>query len=81
MGNNVIYNDKDECIGFFEDLVSLYKGMMKNEIDLDDMDEVKHLAEELTELYELEDYDGLIVLSENNGMGFTARKYKELERE
>lgn len=81
MDNNVIYNDKDECIGYFDDLVALYKGMLKNEIDLDDMEEVQHLAEELTELYKLEDYNGLIVLSENNGMGFTARKYKELERE
>lgn len=81
MNNNVIYNDNDECIGYFKDLVALYKGMIKNEIDLDDMDEVKHLAEELTELYKLEDYNGLIVLSENNGMGFTAKKYKELERE
>lgn len=81
MGNNVIYNDYDECIGYFDDLVALYKGMMKNEIDLDNMEEVQHLTEELVELYKLEDYDGLIVLSENNGMGFTATKYKELERE
>ena len=76
MNNNVIYNDYDECIGYFDDLVAMYKGMMKNEIDLDDMEEVKNLAEELTELYKLEDYDGLIVLSENNGMGFTATPYK-----
>lgn len=81
MNNNVIYNDNDECIGYFDDLVALYKGMMKGEIDVDNIEEVQHLAEELIELYKLEGYEGLIVLSENNGMGFTATKYKELERE
>lgn len=75
--NNVIYNDKDECIGYFEDLVALYKGMLKNSLDEDDLEEVKTLVEELEDIYNYSDYDGLIVLSENNGMGFTARKYNE----
>lgn len=77
MSNNVIYNDYDECIGYYDDIVAMYKEMLKKEIDLDNLEEVENLTEELQEINELKDYDGLIVLSENNGMGFTARKYKE----
>ena len=79
MSNNVIYNDYDECIGYYDDIVAMYKEMLKNEIDLDNLEEVENLTEELQEINELKDYDGLIVLSENNGMGFTATKYKEKE--
>ena len=81
MKDNVIYNDYDECIGYYDDIVAMYKEMLKNEIDLDNLEEVENLTKELQEINELKEYDGLIVLSENNGMGFTARKYKEMERE
>lgn len=81
MSDNVIYNDYDECIGYYDDIVEMYKSMIKTEIDLENVEEVKNLTEELEEINNHKGYSGLLVLSENNGMGFTARKYKELERE
>ena len=77
MGDNVIYNDKNECIGYYTDLVKLYKSMLKHSLEEDDLEEVKTLTEELEDIYKYEDYEGLLVLSENNGMGFTIRKYND----
>lgn len=79
MKDNVIYNDKDECLGYFKDLIVLYKGMVKTELDTDNFEEVENLAKEMQEIEEYKDYEGLLVLSENNGMGFTCKKYKEGE--
>lgn len=76
MKDNVIYNDRNECLGYFDDLVELYKGMMKTELDLENFEEVENLAKEMQEIEKYKDYMGLLVLSENNGMGFTARKYR-----
>lgn len=79
MKDNVIYNDKDECLGYFDDLIALYKGMVKTELEIENFEEVENLAKEMQEIEEYKDYEGLLVLSENNGMGFTCKKYKEEE--
>ena len=76
MSNNIIYNDKDEAIGYYSDLVKLYKGMIKERVDANDYDEAQSLMEQLKEIDEWTDNDGLLILSENNGMGFTCRQYK-----
>lgn len=77
MGDNVIYNDKNECIGYYTDLVKLYKGMVKTRLDMEDFEEVENLVKEMQEIEEYKDYEGLLVLSENNGMGFTIKKYND----
>ena len=79
MKDNVIYNDRDECLGYFDDLVELYKGMVKTELDMENFEEVENLAKEMQEIKKYKDYTGLLVLSNNNGMGFTCKKYKEGE--
>lgn len=77
MADNVIYNNRDECIGYYEDLITLYKGMVKTHLDMDDFEEVEQLAKEMQEIEEYKEYTGLLVLSENNGMGFTCKKYEK----
>lgn len=77
MGDNVIYNEKNECIGYYADLVKLYKVMIKTQLGEDDYEEVAELAKNLQEIEEYEDYEGLLVLSDNNGMGFTIKKYND----
>lgn len=73
---NIIYNERDECIGYYADLVASLKHETKLLLDRDDFENAETICENLVELAELSEYDGLIVLSENNGMGFTARKYE-----
>lgn len=78
--DNIIFNDMDEGIGFYKDIVVLYKNLIKESVDRDDTEEANTLIEELEEINEYKDYTGLLVLSENNGMGFTCKPYKEGEQ-
>ena len=81
MGNkdNTIYNDMDETIGYYKDIVALYKDLIKSATEDNNTEEVKDLAEQLEEINEFKECEGLLVLSENNGMGFTCREYKKGE--
>lgn len=73
--DNTIFNDMDETLGFYKDLVALYQDLIKQATEDNDTEQVKDLAEQLEEINEFKDYDDLLVLSENNGMGFTCKKY------
>lgn len=73
--DNVILNDMDESIGFYKDLVALYKDLISEATKNNDTEEIKDLAEQLDEINEFKDYDDLLILSMNNGMGFTCKKY------
>ena len=65
-----------------EIIEALKKGDMKdainilNAIKIDEFEDVEQYLEELEEINEYKDSDGLLVLSENNGMGFTCKEYK-----
>lgn len=74
--DNTIYNDMDETIGYYSDLARGYKKLIKETVEGDDFDEAKDLMEQLEEINEWKEYDGLLVLSMNNGMGFTCKPYK-----
>ena len=75
--SNTIFNDMDETLGYYKDIVALYQDLISGATERNDMEEVKMLADELNEINEFKEYDGLLVLSENNGMGFTAKPYRE----
>lgn len=75
--NNVIFNDMDESIGYYKDLAQGYKEMIEDEVKRGDYEQAQSLIEEAQEIDEYKEYEGLLVLSENNGMGFTCRPYKE----
>lgn len=74
--SNVIYNDKDETIGYYNELYKLYVEEITHQLKAHDIETAQSMLEELEELSELCNYDGLIILSNNNGMGFTAKKYE-----
>ena len=74
---NTIYTDMDETIGFYKDLVKGYKEMINEAIEKDDYEEAKDLMEQLVEIMEYSEYDDLLILSMNNGMGFTCKPYKK----
>ena len=74
--DNTIYTDMDETIGFYKDLVKGYKEMVNEAIEKDDYEEAKDLMEQLEEIMEYSEYDDLLILSMNNGMGFTCKPYQ-----
>ena len=55
---------------------TLIKKLIKEAVERDDYEEAKDLMEQLEEINEWTDCDGLLVLSMNNGMGFTCRPYQ-----
>ena len=73
--NNIIEKD-DNLIGYYDELKKYLKDCLILYVEQDNMDEVRDIADDIDELNELSEYDGLIILSENNGMGFSARKYE-----
>ena len=76
MAENIIYNDMDESIGYYKDFVKLYKGLIKDATDKGDWEEIEYLVEQIKEIEDFKEYNGLLVLSENNGMGLTVNPYK-----
>ena len=76
MADNIIYNDMDESIGYYKDFVKLYKGLIKDATDKGDWEEIEYLVEQIKEIEDYREFDGLLVLSENNGMGLTVNPYK-----
>ena len=80
MADNIIYNDMDESIGYYKDFVKLYKDLIKDATDKGDWEEIEYLVEQIKEIEDYREYNGLLILSENNGMGFTCNPYKPEER-
>lgn len=76
MKDNIIYTDNDEAIGFYNDLYKLFVEQITNLLKGRDIENAQTQIENLSELADLCNYDGLIIVSDNNGMGFTAKKYK-----
>lgn len=76
MAENIIYNDMDESIGYYKDFVKLYKDLIKDATDKGDWEEVEYLIDQIKDIEDFREFNGLLVLSENNGMGFTCNPYK-----
>ena len=76
MKNNVIYTPDDEAIGFYKDLYKLFVEQITDLLNDERIEEAQTEVDNLSELYDLRDHDGLIIVSDNNGMGFTAKPYK-----
>ena len=55
MGDNIIFNDNDEAIGYYSDLVKFYKKTIKDDIDANRYDEAKQAIDELQEIDEWTD--------------------------
>lgn len=74
--DNVILNDMDESIGYYKDLYAMFESVIIDALKDHDTETAQEQIEYLLELDEHKDYNGLLVLSMNNGMGFTAKEYK-----
>lgn len=79
MSDNIIYNNDDETIGYYNDLYKTFQEIIINAIKTHDLEEAQAQLEYLQEMSEWANYDGLLVLSMNNGMGFTCKPYEKGE--
>lgn len=79
--SNIITDDLDQKIGFYKDLKNMLKSTMIQAINDDRYLEVitPEAVDLLDDLEKFKSYDGLLVLSENNGMGYTITPYKAPE--
>ena len=78
MGDNTIFNsDNDKVYGLYSDIVKGYKQVIKDYIDDGDYESAESYTKDLKEIEKFNDYDGLLVLSENGGMGFTCKPYRD----
>lgn len=81
MGNsdNVILNDMDESIGYYKDLYASLAEVAIDALKSGDAETAQEQVGYLVEMQEWQDHEGLLVLSMNNGMGFSCKPYKEGE--
>lgn len=75
--DNVILNDMDESIGYYKDLYAMFESVIVDALKEHDTETAQEQVGYLADLDEWKEYDGLLVLSMNNGMGFTAKPYRE----
>ena len=73
---NTITNDKGELIGYYSDLVKEVKDNASEALIANEYEQVEDMLEVLRMLDRYTDEDGLLVISEHNGMGMTVEKYK-----
>lgn len=79
MSDNFIQRDNGDTIGYYSDLTRFNKEEIKKAVELNDWESVEMFIEIQRELDHWTDSDGLVVISENNGMGWTVKQYKNYE--
>lgn len=78
MSDNIIYNSYNNTrIGYQKDLVAYIKTCLEDYKKQEDWESVKDMADLLLDLNEWADNDNLLVLSDNNGMGYTIKEYEK----
>lgn len=78
MSDNIIYNSYNNTnIGYQKDLVAYVKTCLEDYIKEDSWEEVKDMADLLLDFNAWADNESLLVLSNNNGMGWTIKEYEK----
>lgn len=74
--NNVIYRANDnDLIGYCADLQAEIKQGLQDFASDDNWEEVKDLSDLLLDLNGWQDNPNLLVVSDNNGMGYNIKEY------
>lgn len=74
MSDNVIWHD-DDTLGFYDDLKKMLKKQGRDFIEREEYESAQDACELLIELEAYKNYDGILLMTENNGMGWTISKY------
>lgn len=80
MSDNIIYDSNNNThIGFQKDLVAYIVECLNDYAKREEWESVGDMAEILLDFNKWADNGNLLVLSNNNGMGYTIREYKKGE--
>lgn len=74
--DNLIFDQDDNAYGFYPDVYKFYTEQINTELKNKNIEQAQSLVEELEDIEKLSEYGGIIKLTDNNGMGFTATPYK-----
>lgn len=78
MYKNIIYNDANEnMIGYYKDLNKELTNELKDFAEEQNWEMVQDITGLLTELTDWADNKNLLVISTNNGMGYTIKEYEK----
>lgn len=74
--DNLIFDNNDNAYGFYPDVYKFYTEQINTELKNKNIEQAQLLVEELEDVEKLSEYGGIIKLTDNNGMGFSATPYK-----
>lgn len=78
MTDNIIFNDAtNNNIGFYKDMKRMLQGQAEEFIRSENWEMAKEVADILLDLNAYADNESLLVLSDNNGMGYTIKEYEK----
>lgn len=78
MSDNIIYNSYNNThIGYQKDLVAYLKTCLEDYVKQEAWESVKDIADLLLDFNEWADNSSLLVLSDNNGMGYSIKEYEK----
>ena len=77
MDNCIFDDDTNNTIGRYKDLKAGLKEQAQEFLEGEDYEQVETMCEILLDLESYKESDSLLVLSENNGMGWTIKEYKK----
>ena len=78
MSDNIIYNSYNNThIGYQKDLVAYIKTCLDDYKKQEAWESVKDIADLLLDFNEWADNENLLVLSDNNGMGYSIKEYEK----
>ena len=78
MSDNVIFNDRTEnTYGFYKDLRENIIKQLEEFTEQQDWEYVKEMADLLIDMNAWENNENMLVLSDNNGMGYTIKEYEK----
>ena len=72
---NIIETDDGRALGFYSDLIRAYKEVAADFLKQNDYERVEEMLEYIREIDNYTDDDGLLEVSNHNGMGFTCQPY------
>ena len=78
MSDNIIYNSYNNThIGYQKDLVAYIKTCLEDYVKQEEWENAKDMADLLLDFNEWADNPSLLVLSDNNGMGYSIKEYEK----
>lgn len=77
MENCIFNDDNNNTIGYYKDLKAGVIKIIEDYIKEDNWEEAKDMVDILGELYGWRENTNLLVLSDNNGMGYTIKEYEK----